>query len=247
MQPEADKVRAAYVEERAEELVKRTGMSKADAVKAAESQCAGVLASTSCWSSATRSSRAAPSATCCLIRSASSVRHWRTRLKGPGYKSGRTTAMIMLRRDNGYPWIKSFAHGGERSFTLVRKPGDELKLDFPGRIPECKKKTGDIVSLMSRANDATAISSSTSTHVVVVPDWRERNQYGDPVPSMHNARLAIKALGVVCSYDTFHNKMLFGYREDAAPPDMVSVMLGEVTDNGIIRLRKIMSDISASI
>jgi predicted P-loop ATPase len=59
---------------------------------------------------------------------------------------------------------------------------------------------------------------------------------------MHNARLAIIALGIECSYDTFHNKMLFGYRVDAAPPDMMSVMLGEVTDNGIIRLRQIMSD-----
>ena len=38
IQPEADKVRAAYVDERADEMVKRTGMSKADAVKAIESQ-----------------------------------------------------------------------------------------------------------------------------------------------------------------------------------------------------------------
>ena len=59
---------------------------------------------------------------------------------------------------------------------------------------------------------------------------------------MHNARLAIAALGIACSYDTFHNKMLFGYRDDAAPPHVLSVMLGEVTDNGIIRLRQVMSD-----
>ena len=35
-----------------------------------------------------------------------------------------------------------------------------------------------------------------------------------PVPSMHNARLAITALGIECSFDTFHNKLLFGFKDD---------------------------------
>ncbi len=38
------------------------------------------------------------------------------------------------------------------------------------------------------------------------PEWRERYLDGSPRPSMHNARLAITALGIACSYDTFHNK-----------------------------------------
>ena len=46
------------------------------------------------------------------------------------------------------------------------------------------------------------------------PDWRERKVNGSPVPSMHNARLAITAMGVDCSFDTFHDKMLFGYEDD---------------------------------
>jgi predicted P-loop ATPase len=58
---------------------------------------------------------------------------------------------------------------------------------------------------------------------------------------MHNARLAIAALGVDCSYDTFHNKMLFGFRDDAVRHEMQSIA-GEITDNGIIRLRQLMSD-----
>ena len=37
---------------------------------------------------------------------------------------------------------------------------------------------------------------------------------GSPRPSMHNARLAITALGIECSYDTFHNKILFGYADE---------------------------------
>src|SRR4051795_257416 len=35
------------------------------------------------------------------------------------------------------------------------------------------------------------------------PAWRETRADGSPVASMHNARLAITALGVACSYDAF--------------------------------------------
>jgi hypothetical protein len=71
--------------------------------------------------------------------------------------------------------------------------------------------------------------------------WRERTAKGMPIPSMHNARLAIAALGVECSFDTFHNKMLVGYRDDKTRHE-IEAIVGEVTDNAIIRLRQIMSD-----
>jgi predicted P-loop ATPase len=73
------------------------------------------------------------------------------------------------------------------------------------------------------------------------PDWRERRKDGCPVPSMHNARLAITALGIECSHDTFHNKLLFGFKDESAR-HAVEHMVGEVTDNGIIALRQLMSD-----
>ena len=71
--------------------------------------------------------------------------------------------------------------------------------------------------------------------------WRECTAKGMPIPSMHNARLAIAALGVECSFDTFHNKMLVGYQGDKTKHEIEAIM-GEVTDNAIIRLRQIMSD-----
>jgi predicted P-loop ATPase len=73
------------------------------------------------------------------------------------------------------------------------------------------------------------------------PNWREQKKDGAPTPSMHNARLAITALGVECSYDTFHNKLLFGFK-DGNVRHAVEHMVGEVTDNGIIALRQLMSD-----
>jgi predicted P-loop ATPase len=73
------------------------------------------------------------------------------------------------------------------------------------------------------------------------PNWREQRKDGSPLPSMHNARLAITALGIECSYDKFHNKMLFGFKDDGAR-HAVEHIVGEVTDNGIIALRQLMSD-----
>ncbi|MBR1216198.1 VapE domain-containing protein [Bradyrhizobium sp. JYMT SZCCT0180] len=72
-------------------------------------------------------------------------------------------------------------------------------------------------------------------------EWRERRKDGSPLPTMHNARLAITALGVQCSRDTFHNKTLFGYSGDSMRHELKS-LVGEVTDDGIIMLRQMMSE-----
>jgi hypothetical protein len=69
------------------------------------------------------------------------------------------------------------------------------------------------------------------------PNWREQRKDGSPLPSMHNARLAITALGIECSYDKFHNKLLFGFKDDGVR-HAVEHIVGEVTDNGIIALRQ---------
>jgi predicted P-loop ATPase len=58
---------------------------------------------------------------------------------------------------------------------------------------------------------------------------------------MHNARLAITALGIECRYDTFHNKLLFGFKGDSTR-HAIEYIAGEVTDNGIIALRQLMSE-----
>jgi predicted P-loop ATPase len=73
------------------------------------------------------------------------------------------------------------------------------------------------------------------------PNWREQRSDGSPLPCMHNARLAITAVGVECSYDTFHNKYLFGFKDDSAR-HTVEHIVGEVSDNGILALRLLMSN-----
>jgi predicted P-loop ATPase len=60
------------------------------------------------------------------------------------------------------------------------------------------------------------------------------------LPTLHNDRLAINALGIECSHDTFHNKLLFGYRGEAQHE--LQSIVGEMTDNAIICLRRMISD-----
>jgi hypothetical protein len=72
------------------------------------------------------------------------------------------------------------------------------------------------------------------------PDWRERYINGMPRASLENARLAIEALGIVCSYDTFHERMLFGRKDDGVQHELQQ-FIGDVTDNGIMALRNLLS------
>ena len=85
--------------------------------------------------------------------------------------------------------------------------------------------------LILRSYDAP--NKTKMTRSAGAPDWREQREDGSPIPSMHNARLAITAIGVECSYDTFHDKMLFGYKDDTAR-HVVQPILGEVSDDGIL-------------
>ncbi len=73
------------------------------------------------------------------------------------------------------------------------------------------------------------------------PAWRETDKHGEPAPSLHNARLAVTAIAVTCSFDIFHNKLLVGYEGDGEQ-HVVEQLGGEVSDNAVMALRQILSD-----
>jgi predicted P-loop ATPase len=106
------------------------------------------------------------------------------------------------------------------------------------KLPDAKKRRAVERSIL-RSHEPS--QSQTVRRIKGEPEWRERFANGQPKPSMHNARLAITALGIVCSRDTFHNKTLFGYRDDNVKHELQSIV-GEVSDDGIIALRQKMSD-----
>ena len=75
----------------------------------------------------------------------------------------------------------------------------------------------------------------------VEPEWRETTKDGWPKASLHNARVAITALGVECRYDLFHDKTLIGYQGDEVQHE-VRELVGEASDNALMRLRQMASE-----
>jgi hypothetical protein len=74
------------------------------------------------------------------------------------------------------------------------------------------------------------------------PNWRERYAESQlPKASLHNARLAIEALGIACSADVFHNKLYLGRGETGETP--LLPFHGQVTDVAIGALRVCLSDV----
>ena len=120
---------------------------------------------------------------------------------------------------------------------------DALMCDLECNHHITKMKDGNakrraVERLIQRSHD---MGQQAMARAAGAPDWRERRLDGSPIPSMHNARLAITAIGVECSYDTFHDKMLFGYADDTTR-HIVAQILGDVSDNGILSLRRLLSD-----
>jgi hypothetical protein len=133
LEPEAARVREAYVEKNAEEIVVRTGISKEAAVAQVRSRCNGVLPADAVLPFADKDLEG------CTVSDvlADPERFEHRVLADPieGVSYGRTTGIVMLRRSDGQPWIKSFAHGG-MSYTLEHATDAGVKLeDFHAYMP----------------------------------------------------------------------------------------------------------------
>jgi hypothetical protein len=199
MQPEADKVRAAYVKETVKELVKRTGMSKTEAMQVAESQCADVLSEHFVLEFNNKKFEGCTVGDVLFDPERFKGASLADPIEGPGYKSGRTTAMVMLRRDNDYPWIRSHAHGGDRSFTLVRKPGDELKLGFPGRIPDYAQKKPGFTDQRKEQTSADRRAEQLAANIEIGDDIEEESTLPTvmTLEEMHERLVYIGSSGVI--------------------------------------------------
>ncbi len=65
------------------------------------------------------------------------------------------------------------------------------------------------------------------------PEWPDLTEEGDPKRTYRNARAAILALGIVCSYDEFHDRMLVAGHE-------INQWAGELSDAVNVVLRQII-------
>lgn len=109
---------------------------------------------------------------------------------------------------------------------------------FPKLIEDWGEKSAKAIAKILGYKGEKSAQATASTSGLV---WREKRANGMPRPTMHNARVAITALGIECRHDIFHHKILFGFRGDEVRHEMQS-LVGEVTDDGIIMLRQLMSD-----
>lgn len=143
MQAEADKVRAAYVEEHAQELVSRKpGMSMETARQKILTECEKQeLHAEKVLEFADRDLRGDTVAEVLINPWLYHNKALADPVEGPGYKSGRTCAKVYVRR--GVPWIKSHAHGGT-IYTLA--PG------YEGDIPDAE----DLEQSEEQPEDATS-------------------------------------------------------------------------------------------
>src|SRR6266851_7846802 len=119
------------------------------------------------------------------------------------------------------------------------KRGEKVVYGLPGLIDFFGEEPAKRVAKYLEYGDKAPgwLTTAQSQSLGSTTDWRERGKGGIPIASMHNARVAITALGIECSYDIFHTKMLFGFRDDAVRYELG----GEMSDNAVIRLRQIIS------
>ena len=74
---------------------------------------------------------------------------------------------------------------------------------------------------------------------ITIPTWPDVTSIGAPKRTYRNARAAIQALGVMCSYDTFHDRMLIEGSDDK---HAINQWHGEISDAVIIALRQLVID-----
>jgi hypothetical protein len=72
------------------------------------------------------------------------------------------------------------------------------------------------------------------------PTWRGQSKSGEPRNTLHNARVALNALGVKCRYDIFQSRIWMGFDGDVSHE--LQQVVGEISDDAIIALRRIASD-----
>ncbi len=71
------------------------------------------------------------------------------------------------------------------------------------------------------------------------PAWRDLNKYGNAAPSLANAVLAVRSLGITCSLDLFHREVLVDYHGDVAKVEQLN---GELTDDVLGAIRSLVNN-----
>jgi phage/plasmid primase-like uncharacterized protein len=101
-----------------------------------------------------------------------------------------------------------------------------------------KGREAVLASLMG----ATNIVSAGARALALTIRWRDlKDKYGTPAPSLANAVLAIRALGIICKLDLFHQVVLVGIGAREGTDDLNN-FIGELTDHTIGAIRSLVNN-----
>ena len=115
--------------------------------------------------------------------------------------------------------------------SLTQAAKDEL-----ARIAEERRRresARDAGPTPGEPKQQTPVKVNGKDHKVVAPLWPDLTEEGEPKRTYRNARAAIMALGVKCSYDLFHDRMRV-----AGKP--INEWAGELSDDVNVMLRQII-------
>jgi predicted P-loop ATPase len=259
VEPEARKVREAYVARKAKELIRRNpGMSESVARKVIERRCAGILYPDFVLLFDD------PIFKDCTVGDvmADPARFEGATLADPLDEANRPDrAMIARRRSDGGPWIRSFAHG-ETWYSLkhdaasVRKAMEKAAkeevvatfarlaagADISPSEEEVLKNLAHELSGIGKRAIGKELKAAKQQQAKQNPkeDVTFRDYYvdtGEPKPSLANAVIALHALGIKARYDLFRHRIYVIYGGHSH-----TISEGLLTDNTTSAARSLINN-----
>jgi predicted P-loop ATPase len=147
----------------------------------------------------------------------------------PGYKHAETAAKSLLGIAKRVRVLKLSEHwpecpeGGDVSDWLEKGGGTKEKLE-------------ELLDAAPEYGGKAELATAEGDNVLQFRGWRRD---GTPADTMHNAAVVLVMLGLQCSYNRFHNKLLVAASADGKHHELQAVF-GELSDHTIIRLRQIV-------
>jgi hypothetical protein len=92
--------------------------------------------------------------------------------------------------------------------------------------------------LIAAANHPISPSHNPTNGAVVLPVFRDRYKSGNPKPSLANAVIATRALGIGASYDLFHHRIQVTYNGQAQ-----TIREGLLTDDTVSAVRSLINNL----
>lgn len=171
-----------------------------------------------------------------------------TRLKNrpPADRAEVQRALDVIKRDDYETWLKvgaalqnEFGDAGFEIFDRWSAKSDKYEpREVQRKWNDCAGMTEITIATLFRF--ASEAAPSWRGSAPGRPRWREQSKGGEPKLTLHNARVALSALGVECTYDIFRGRMFIGRNGEASHE--LEQVVGEISDDAIIALRRIISD-----